>query len=223
MLNIIKGKLVVSCQALHDEPLHSSFVMGKMALAAKLGGAVAIRAQGVDDILEIKKTTNLPIIAILKRDYQDSEVFITPTKKEIDELLATNPDMIALDATDRKRPNNEKLEDLIQYIKSKNVLVMADISNYEEAIKAQKLGVSCISTTLAGYTSYSKKINSPNLELIEKLVKTLDIPIIAEGKINTPKDLQDVFKLGVHSAVVGSAITRPKLITESFTQAIKNI
>lgn len=220
MLDIIKNKLIVSCQALEDEPLHSPFVMGKMASAAKEGGAVAIRAQGVEDIKEIKKTTSLPVVGIIKRNYEDSEIYITPTKKEVDELLTTGCEMIAIDATNRKRPNNENLKDLIDYIKSKNILIMADISNYEEGVNAQELGVDCISTTLSGYTSYTKSIDGPDFELMRTLVENLHIPIVAEGRINTPQDLQEAYKTGVYSAVVGSAITRPQIITAKFANAI---
>ncbi|MBO3445883.1 N-acetylmannosamine-6-phosphate 2-epimerase [Clostridium sp. CCUG 7971] len=220
MLDIIKGKLIVSCQALEDEPLHSPFIMGRMAKAAMEGGAVAIRAQGVEDIIEIKEVTSLPVVGIIKRNYEDSEIFITPTKKEVDELLTTGCEMIALDATNRKRPNDESLKELIDYIKSKDVLVMADISNYEEGINAYKSGADCVSTTLSGYTPYTKKTDGPDLELMEKLVKDLSIPVIAEGKVNTPNDLKDAFSKGVHSAVVGSAITRPQLITEKFVKAL---
>ena len=220
MLDIIKNKLIVSCQALENEPLHSSFVMGKMAIAAKEGGAVAIRAQGVEDIKEIKRVTSLPIIGLIKRNYEDSDIYITPTKKEIDELLTTGCEMIALDATSRKRPNNESLKELIDYIKSKNILVMADISSYEEGIQAQELGVDYVSTTLAGYTPYIECLEGPNFDLMKKLVRDLEIPVIAEGKINTPQDLKDAYKTGIHSAVVGSAITRPQLITAKFAKAI---
>lgn len=216
MLEDIKNKLVVSCQALEDEPLHSSFIMGRMAKAVMDGGAVAIRAQGVNDINEIKKVTGLPIIGIIKRTYNDSDIYITSTKKEIDELLTTKCEMIALDATNRIRPNNESLKELINYIRINNRLVMADISTYEEALKAQSYGVDCISTTLVGYTPYSTNIEEPDYDLIKRLVDELYIPVIAEGKINTPKELKKVMKLGVHSAVVGSAITRPQLITKRF-------
>lgn len=220
MLECIKNKLVVSCQALDDEPLHSSFIMGRMAKAVKDGGAVAIRAQGVDDINEIKKVTGLPVIGIIKRNYNNSDVYITSTKREIDELLTTKCEMIALDATSRVRPNNENLEELINYIRLNNRLVMADISTYEEALKAQSYGVDCVSTTLVGYTPYSKKIEIPDYDLIKKLVHDLKIPVIAEGKINTPKELEKVMELGVHSAVVGSAITRPQLIAKKFSDVI---
>ncbi|HBF6683917.1 TPA: N-acetylmannosamine-6-phosphate 2-epimerase, partial [Clostridioides difficile] len=221
MLDKVKGRLIVSCQALENEPLHSPFIMGRMAKAAMEGGAVGIRAQGVEDIIEIKKVTGLPVIGIIKRNYEDSDIYITPTKKEVDELLTTGCEMIALDATNRVRPNNEDLKELIKYIKENGVLVMADISNYDEAIKAQEYGVDCVSTTLSGYTPYTKTLEGPDFVLMKRLVKDLEIPVIAEGKVNTPQDLKKVFELGVHSSVVGSAITRPQLITEKFVKAIE--
>lgn len=221
MLDKVKGRLIVSCQALENEPLHSPFIMGRMAKAAMEGGAVGIRAQGVDDIIEIKKVTGLPVIGIIKRNYEDSDIYITPTKKEVDELLTTECEMIALDATNRVRPNNEDLKEIIKYIKENGVLVMADISNYDEAVKAQEYGVDCVSTTLSGYTPYTKVLEGPDFALMERLVKDLEIPVIAEGKVNTPQDLKKVFELGVYSSVVGSAITRPQLITEKFVKAIE--
>ncbi|MCR6514043.1 N-acetylmannosamine-6-phosphate 2-epimerase [Clostridium sp. LY3-2] len=220
MLDKIKGGLIVSCQALKEEPLHSPMIMGRMAIAAEMGGAVCIRAQGVEDILEIKKNVNLPVIGIIKRAYDDSDIYITPTKKEVMELLSTGCEMIALDCTNRKRPNGEKLKDLIDLIHSKGVLVMADIANFEEGILAEKLGANCVSTTLSGYTDYSNKNKGVDLELISKLNKNLKIPVIAEGRIHSPKDLEDAYKSGAFSAVVGGAITRPQEITKRFVDAL---
>lgn len=222
MLEEIKNKLVVSCQALPDEPLHSSFIMGRMALAAKLGGASGIRAQSKEDILEIKKVVDLPVIGIVKRYYEGSDVYITPTKKELDELFETKCEMIALDATLRERPNGELLEDLVAYIHEHGVLAMADCSTYEECMNAEKIGFDCVSTTMCGYTPYSEKVDGPNIPLIKKLVKDIHVPILAEGKINTPEDLAAVYEAGAYSAVVGGAITRPKQITETFVKALKN-
>ena len=208
MLEQIKGGLVVSCQALPDEPLHSSFIMGRMALAAKQGGAVGIRAQSKEDIIEIKKVVDLPVIGIVKRSYPDSDIYITATKKE-------------LDATLRDRPNGEKLEDLVNYVHEHGVLAMADCSTYEECVNAENIGFDCVSTTLCGYTPYSKNVDGPNLELFKKLAETIKAPILAEGKINTPEDLAAVYEAGAYSAVVGGAITRPKQITERFVKALK--
>lgn len=217
-----KGLFIVSCQALEDEPLHSSFIMGRMALAAKQGGADAIRAQSKEDIIEIKKVTGLPVIGIVKRTYSDSEVFITPTQKEIMELLESDCEMIALDATLRNRPNNESLENLVKQIHEGGRLAMADCSTFEECLNAEKIGFDCVSTTLCGYTSYSEKYDGPNLPLLKKACNELTIPVIGEGKINTPKDLEDVLNCGVYACVVGSAITRPQLITASFAKVYKN-
>lgn len=221
MLDKIKGKLIVSCQALEGEPLHSSFIMGRMALAAKMGGARAIRAQSKEDIMEIKGVVDLPIIGIVKRNYEGIDIYITPTKKEVDELLEAKCEMIALDATNRKRPNNENLKDLVDHIHKSGILAMADCSTYEECVKAKEIGFDCVSTTLCGYTPYSKSIDGPNLDLIENLVQDLNIPVIAEGKINTPEDLKLVFRKGVYAAVVGGAITRPQDITARFVEALK--
>lgn len=221
MLNEVKGKLIISCQALPEEPLHSPFIMGRMALAATQAGASGIRAQSMADILEIKKNTNLPIIGIVKRNYDDSDIYITPTKKEVDELLAVGCEMIALDATNRTRPNGEKIEDLVKYIKSKGVETMADCSTFEECVEAERIGFDCVSTTLCGYTPYSVNVEGPNIELIKQLVATLKIPVIAEGKVNTPEDLKAVLDAGAYCAVVGGAITRPQNIAKRFVDAIK--
>lgn len=221
MLDVIKNNLIVSCQALEDEPLHSPFIMGRMAKAAKEGGAVAIRAQGVEDIIEIKKVTNLPVIGIIKRNYKDSEVFITPTEKEIKELIETGCEMIALDATNRTRPNNEKIKDLLELIHKSKRLAMADVSTYEEGIKAQEMGFDCISTTLSGYTSYSTQSDKVDFKLLEELVKDCSIPVICEGRIYTPEELKKAFDIGAYSVVIGGAITRPQQITERFVNAIK--
>ncbi|SDZ83735.1 N-acetylmannosamine-6-phosphate 2-epimerase [Selenomonas ruminantium] len=216
----VQGKLIVSCQALPDEPLHSSFIMGRMALAAKEGGAVAIRAQSSDDIREIQKVTGLPVIGLVKRNYEDSPIYITPTMAEVEDLLTTDCEMIALDMTDRPRPQGEKLPDLLARIHEGGRLVLADISTYEEGMAAAKLGADAISTTLSGYTPYSPQLSGPDVELVAALSRDLDIPVFAEGRINEPADIQRVMAAGAYAPIVGSAITRPQLITARFAQAL---
>lgn len=222
MLDIIKNKLIVSCQALENEPLHSSFIMGRMALAAKEGGAVAIRAQSKDDIIEIKKVTGLPVIGLVKRNYNNSEIFITATKKEVDELIESGCEMIALDSTLRERPA-ESLKELYDHIHENGRLIMADISNLEEGLYAYKLGADCISTTLSGYTKYSPQLKEPDFILIEELSKLVDIPVIGEGRIETPNQLIKAYELGAYSVVIGSAITRPQVITKKFTIVLDEV
>ena len=224
VLERLKGHLIVSCQALPEEPLHSSFIMSKMAYAAMLGGAKGIRANSIEDIRAIKKEVNLPIIGIIKAVYENSSVFITPTKKEIDLLVEEGVEIIALDATNRMRPDGKMISEVFPEIRNqyKNQLFMADCSTYEEAIEAYKLGFDCIGTTLSGYTPYTKDVHLPNISLLERLVKELTIPIIAEGGIWSPEQLKQCFDAGIHAAVIGTAITRPMDITKRFVNAIKN-
>ena len=218
----IHKDLIVSCQALEDEPMHGADIMAKMAQAAKEGGAKAIRSNSAEDVEAIKKQTGLPVIGLVKRNYQDSEVFITATLKEIKELLAVKPDVIALDATIRRRPNDEKLKDLVSYIhEQSDTLVMADIATIKDAEYACECGVDMVSTTLSGYTADSPKLEGPDFQLVEELCKKIDIPVIAEGRINTPAQARQLLELGAWSIVVGSAITRPQLITKRFAEYIK--
>lgn len=222
ILELIKSKLVVSCQALPEEPLHSSFIMGRMAIAAKQGGAAGIRANSVVDIHEIKKQVDLPIIGIIKQVYEGYDVFITPTLKEIDALYQEGVDMIALDATDRPRPDGSTIEELFPLLRQRygDQLFMADCSTYEEAVKAAELGFDCVATTLSGYTEATRGQSLPDFDMVEKLVGSVSVPVIAEGGISTPEELKRMFDLGIHSAVVGSAITRPLEITKRFVQAV---
>lgn len=220
----LKGKLVVSCQALEDEPLHSSFIMGRMALAAKEGGAMGIRANTKEDIKEIQANVDLPIIGIVKRNYEGSKVYITPTMKEVDELMEAAPEIIAVDATGALRPGNVTLEDFFYSIKNKypNQLLMADCSTVEEAVYADKLGFDFIGTTMVGYTEQSKndKIEANDFEILREIHSKVKNRIIAEGNINTPEKIKRVIELGAFCAVVGSAITRPQLITKNFVDAL---
>ena len=224
-IEALKGELIVSCQALSNEPLHSTFIMGRMALAAKEGGAFGIRANTKEDIKEIQSQVDLPIIGIVKRDYEDSDIYITPTMKEIDELMEVKPEIIAMDATISKRPGNKTLDEFFKEAKEKypDQLLMADCSTMQEMLYADKLGFDFIGTTLVGYTEESKgcQIEKNDFELIRELIKRVKHPVIGEGNINTPQKLKRVMEIGVYSVVIGSAITRPQLITKKFTDALK--
>lgn len=220
MLNKVKDGLIVSCQALSDEPLHSSFIMGRMAKAATEGGAVGLRANSKEDITEIKKQSSLPIIGLVKRHYPDVKIYITATMKEVDELMDAGCDMIAVDATKQDRPEGETLEEFIKAIRESHgdVLLMADTSTVEEALEAERLGFDVVSTTLVGYTSYTKgqSIFENDYALLKEYVEAVSIPVIAEGGVNTPDKAKACLDHGVHSVVVGSAITRPQVITKRF-------
>lgn len=208
--------LIVSCQALENEPLHSSFIMGKMALAAYQGGAVGIRANSVEDIREIKKNVSLPIIGIIKKDYENMVSYITPTMKEVDELVAEGVDVIALDATINQ--DESFLKEVLE--KYKDQKFMADISTYDEGIRADKLGFDYVGTTLIGYTEQSKGLEK--FEILEKLIKDCKkAKVVAEGNFNTPEQARKAIDMGAYCVVVGGAITRPQLITKTFAEALK--
>lgn len=145
-------------------------------------------------------------------------VYITPNIKDVIELVEAGADVIATDATQRKRPNNEKLQDLIKYIHINKRLAMADISTLEEGLNAKELGADIISTTLAGYTleSANSPANEPDFELLKRLVEQTQLPVVLEGRIWEPEQVNKAFELGAHCVVIGSAITRPQLITKRF-------
>lgn len=220
----LKGKLIVSCQALPQEPLHSSFIMGRMALAAKEGGAGGIRANTKEDIREIQAVTGLPVIGIVKRDYPDSEIYITPTMKEVEELMEVSPEIIAMDATGALRPDGVPLKEFFWNVKKKypNQLWMADCSTVEEALYADELGFDFIGTTMVGYTRQSKgdRIAADDFMILRKILAGVRHKVIAEGNIDTPEKARRVLELGAFCVVVGSAITRPQLITKSFAEAL---
>lgn len=220
----LKGRLIVSCQALPHEPLHSSFIMGRMALAAQQGGAYGIRANTKEDIKEIQSQVDLPVIGIVKRDYEDSSVYITPTLLEVEELMEVKPEIIAMDATQALRPGGLTLDEFFHKVKERypNQLWMADCSTVEEALHADELGFDFIGTTMVGYTPQSKemRIEADDFAILREIVAKAKHRVIAEGNINTPEKARRVIELGAFSVVVGSIITRPQLITKTFAEAL---
>ena len=226
ILNLIRGNLIISCQALPGEPLYveEKSVMYLMARAAKLAGAKCIRTNSVRDVREIKAETGLPVIGLIKQVYEGYEPYITPTMKEVDELVEAGADIIATDCTLRKRGDGLTPEEWIAKIRRRHgdVLLMADISNYEEGVQAWKAGVDFVGTTMSGYTPCSRQEDGPDLELVRALSQTVDIPVIGEGKVHYPEQAVEMLDAGAYAVVVGGAITRPLEIARRFMAAIEN-
>lgn len=220
MEKIIPKGLVVSCQALRHEPLYGGNTIPKMALAAKLGGAVGIRSNTVRDINAIHRYINgeIPIIGLIKRDYPDSPVYITPTLKEVKALIRSKCDVIALDATMRPRPGGVTLEELVRYVRGHSEKpLMADIATLDEAMNADALGFDYVSTTLRSYTEETAGFEIPDPAFCAQLLGSIrHATVVAEGGIGSFASLRAVLDTGVKHVIIGGAITRPVQITQNF-------
>ena len=214
----MRAGLIVSCQAYPGEPMRTPETMAAVAQSAAIGGAAAIRAQGVDDIVAIHAVVNLPLIGLGK--VGERGVVITPTLDHALNVARAGADIVALDATSRPRPDGRSVAETIRAVhETTDALVMADISTYDEGCKARDAGADLVATTLSGYTPYSVQASEPDLSLVASLASDLDIPVVAEGRIHRPGDVAEALRLGAHAVVVGTAITHPITLTQWFVEA----
>ena len=222
MIKSLKNKVIVSVQAMPNEPLYKEDCMFAMMQSVVNGGASALRVAGARDVKNAK-TLGIPVIGLTKPDGLPENwkeiVYITPTLKEVNELIDAGADVVAFDGTRRPRPNNCTLQEIVSRIKSANRYAMADIATYDEAMYCAELGVDIISTTLSGYTQESlSDSDTPDFELLQKIVENTDVPVILEGRIWEPSQVDKAFEFGAHCVVIGSAITRPQFITKRFIE-----
>ncbi|ACR79883.1 MULTISPECIES: N-acetylmannosamine-6-phosphate 2-epimerase [Kosmotoga] len=222
LLEKLKSGLIVSCQAFEGEPLYGDGIMVRMANAAVIGGAKAIRTNGVKDIKQIKEALDVPVIGIIKKHIEGYSVYITPTSKEALEVLEAGADIVALDCT--KRPRPEPLKDIFENIRSNypNALIMADIATVEDAEFVSQLSPDFLATTLSGYTKETRNRPKPDIELVKILAERFSIPVIAEGNYWEPSQVLEAMKAGAFAVTIGSAITRPHLVTARFNKFIQN-
>lgn len=225
LLERIKGKVIVSCQAVPGEPLYveEKSIMYLMARAAKQAGTPAIRTSSIRDVIAIKEETGLPVIGLVKIQYEGFERYITPTMKEVDALVEAGSDVIALDCTEQKRGDGKTISEFISEVRAKypEAVLMADISTYEEGVNAWKLGMDLVGTTMSGYTPQSPKLDGPDYELVKKLSETIDVPVIGEGRVHNPEQAVEMLRAGAFAVVVGGAITRPLEIAQRFIKAVE--
>jgi N-acylglucosamine-6-phosphate 2-epimerase len=216
----LRGRLVVSCQALPGSPLRHPAIIAALAQCAERGGAGGVRIDGPDDIAAVRQTIALPIIGIFKVS-ASAPVYITPTFAEADAVARAGADIVAVQATQERDQHAMPLADLIARIhRDCKIPVMADVSTVEEGIAAVRAGADLVATTMAGYTPQSRRIPGPDLELIRDLARVVQVPVIAEGRIHTPQDARAAREAGAWAVVVGRAITMPEAITERFARAV---
>jgi N-acylglucosamine-6-phosphate 2-epimerase len=221
-LERLKGGLVVSCQAREGNPLHGPVFMAAMAAAAVAGGAVGIRADGVEDIRAIREAIGpeIPIMGISKLKLPDGSLFITPTVASAEEIIAAGANLVALEATTRPRPGGESLAQVVAGIHAAGALAMADCGTFEDAKAAVEAGVDAVGTTMSGYVG-GPKLDGPDFDLIERIAAELPVAVFAEGRVWTREDARRALDLGASFVVVGTAITNPQAITERFVAAMK--
>ena len=215
VLDDLRGGVVISCQPLPDEPadpMRDSYVQAKVAASAVLGGAVGVRINGVDDIAAVRQVVSVPIIGLVK--HGPGPVVITPTAGLAIDAATAGADIVAVDATDRPRPDDQPFAQTVAAIHEKTTaLILADVSTLDEGLAAAEAGADAVATTLAGYTSPGPGPDEPDLALLAALTARLDVPVIAEGRYRSGPDVQRAFDHGAHAVVVGNAVTSPLWLT----------
>ena len=220
ILKKLKNKIIVSCQPNEGGPQDKTSIIVSMAKAAILGGCGGVRIEGEKNIRAVKKNISVPIIGIIKNDLANYKVRITPLLKDVEKIINSGADIIAYDATNRKRPFSTK--EIILKIKKANRLAMADCSNLDDAKNAISEGADIIGTTLTGYVGKQvKDTDKPNIKLVKEF-KKLNCFVMAEGRYNSPELAKKAIQAGADAVTIGSAITRIDNITSWFVKKIKN-
>jgi N-acylglucosamine-6-phosphate 2-epimerase len=215
----LKSQLIVSCQATAGEPFDAPAILAALAQSVVRGGAAGIRAERPDNILAIRQAVDVPVIGLYKRRYADSPLHITPTLADALAVADAGADIIALDATDRPRPNGETLAQVVRELRARTgCLLMADIATEPEGLAAAALGFDFVGTTMSGYTGAATP-DAPDLALVAALARR-PMRVIAEGRIATPAQAAEALRCGAFAVVVGTAITRPAVITRGFVEAL---
>ena len=228
LFDLMRGTVIVSCQATPGEPLYvkEKSIMYLMARAAKLAGAKMIRTSSKRDIEDIKEETGLPVIGLIKREYPGYTGRITMTMREVDECMEAMADIVSIDCTFNERGDGLTPAEFLKQVKAKypNIIIMADCATLEEAVAAYEAGADLVGSTMNGYTPQTKHCNGePNYELVKQMVNTLPCPVSAEGRVHTPEQARKMLEIGAWAVVVGGAITRPLEIASRFMAAVQDI
>lgn len=219
-LAALEGRLIVSAQAYPGEPMRDPRTMAQVAASGVLGGAAAVRVQGLADIQFTRSAVDVPVIGLFK-DGQDG-VFITPTVHHALAVAQAGAHVVALDGTRRQRPDGRSLSETIRRVHAETgARVMADCGSLADAEAAAAAGADLLGTTLAGYTGERERTDGPDLELVAAIAEAdLGRPLVAEGRIHTPAQARAARDAGAFAVVVGTAITHPATLSGWFAQAL---
>ncbi|MGF1340381.1 N-acetylmannosamine-6-phosphate 2-epimerase [Streptomyces flavovirens] len=218
LADTLKGRLIVSCQAPPGDPMRETGTLVRLALSAVAGGGSAIRANEPEVVAAITEAVDLPVIGLWKDG--DTGVYITPTVRHALAIVEAGASVVAADATDRPRPDGSTFADLVTAVHAAGALVMADVSTLAEGVAAAAQGADFVSTTLSGYVPGTPKQTGPDLDLVTSLSAAISVPVVAEGRINTPEEAAEALARGAHSVVVGTAITAPTALTSRFVAGL---
>ncbi|GAA2988576.1 MULTISPECIES: N-acetylmannosamine-6-phosphate 2-epimerase [Streptomyces] len=218
LADTLKGRLIVSCQAPPGDPMRETGTLVRLALSAVAGGGSAIRANEPEVVAAITEAVDLPVIGLWKDG--DTGVYITPTVRHALAIVEAGAAVVAADATDRPRPDGSAFADLVTAVHKAGALVMADVSTLAEGVAAAAQGADFVSTTLSGYVPGTPKQTGPDLDLVTSLSAAISVPVVAEGRINTPEEAAEALARGAHSVVVGTAITAPTALTSRFVAGL---
>jgi N-acylglucosamine-6-phosphate 2-epimerase len=211
-----KGGLVVSCQATEGTPMNTPQFIAAQAMTVEQAGAKAIRAQGIENVALVVKSVKVPVIGLVKSFTSDSDVYITPTVKDVLALVEAGADIVAVDATQRSRLGGVTLEQFYAEVrKHTDVPLLADVDSLENAVNAEALGFDAIATTLNGYTDIPTT-GLPNIDLVLQIAKSIKVPLVAEGGFANPTHVRNAIENGAWAVCVGTAITNPYLLTKHF-------
>lgn len=215
LLDRLRGGLIVSVQARAGSALDDPHVLAAMARAAQDNGAAGVRIQGVANLEAVRRRVDVPIVGIIKREYEGFEPYITPTLREVREVLECGADIVAFDATARPRPEGREAGEIVEAIHAAGALAMADCALLDDGVCAQAAGADIVATTLCGYTKETRGAALPALDLVRRF-RDLATFVVCEGGIHTPSSAAAAVEAGAHAVVVGTAITNTEWLVSEY-------
>ncbi|HEY1881466.1 MAG TPA: N-acetylmannosamine-6-phosphate 2-epimerase [Candidatus Cybelea sp.] len=218
LLDGLRGGLIVSVQAWRGSAIDDPQIIAAMARSSQDGGSRAVRIEGQANLRAVRSRIALPMIGLIKREYPGFEPYITPSLAEVGAVIGSDAEIVAFDATARRRPDGSVLTDVVSAVHAAGRLAMADCSTSGEAIAACEAGADVVATTLCGYTRETADRSLPALDLVAEIA-ALGCFTVCEGGVRTPAEVRAALDAGANAVVVGSAITNVDWLVREFAGA----